>query len=670
MKAVNTSNIFFILVLLWVVILTPAAYWGEDYKHFSNEFLGENSQTVSREADSLALVEFYQKTGGEQWITPWDLKKPMEQWSGVVLNSFGCVKCIDLDGDPNCSAQKKGGNGLKGEMPDLKLPFLEHLFLAGNQLSGQIPDFENLPYLLTLQLCCNRFTGTIPDFNYLPRLNSLELDYNSLSGEIPDFESLSNLENLYLSNNQLEGSIPNFQNLPKLKRLYLHKNQLSGKFPSFSPTELGRIILANNHLEGSIESLSNLQKLTHLNLANNRLNGTLNFLGELAFLRSIILAQNDFSGVLPDLDNMAYVVEIDLSNNQLKGAIPKLSSPALKTLLLENNAFDEAKEWRNLTTLSICSLSGNCLSFEDLNTYKNWLKKPADYQIQTLSHKDTLIEINMGEKLVLSLDADSKTESNIYQWYHDDKLVEGQNEEGDLVIGKVKKGNWGQYQCVITNAAFPGLELKSRKFVVTEPSEIEVYEAPVLKNDFLSFDQNQDHLYHFDVTENDDLKDGIHLNIQPLSTPEVGTLTSLDDGNFELRLPPGFDGIIDFEYEVCNLQKEGLCDVGIVEVEIRKSEEQTWDFIVPGNFSPNSGKHNDTYMIPALEQEPEKFTNPQLIIYNRNGQPVFDQKPYKNEWQGTYNESDVPLPTGVYYYQFIWEDEGMQMKTGALMLVR
>ncbi|MFT5747027.1 MAG: gliding motility-associated-like protein [Saprospiraceae bacterium] len=670
MNTMNMSNILFFLALFLIGIGISSAYWVENFENFSIEFLGETNRTFSREADSLTLVDFYQKTGGNDWTIQWDLDEPMEKWNGVVLNSFGGVKCIDLDGDPNCNAQKKGGNGLKGAMPNLKLPFLEHLFLAGNQLNGQLPNFENLSKLLTLQLCCNHFSGTIPNFEHLARLNSLELDYNSLTGTVPNFKTLSNLENLYLSNNKLEGTIPNFQNLSNLKRLYLHKNQLSGAFPNFSTPELGRLILADNNIEGSIEFIASLKKLTQLNLANNRLNGTLQSLAKLPYLKSVVLAQNEFSGSLPNLDNLTHIVEIDLSNNQLDGAIPKLSSASLKTVLLENNAFNKANEWGALPALSVCSLSGNCLSFEYLNTYKKWLKKPKDYQIQTLSFKDTLIETNLDETLTLNLDLDSKTKSNIYKWYHDDKPVDAKTDKDHLFIEKIKTGNLGQYHCVITNADFPKLELRSRRFIVAKKDEMEVLTTPILENDFLSFEYDESNIYTFDVTENDDLKNIKHLDIQSLSTPKVGMLTSLDDGTFELRLPPGFSGIIDFEYKVCNLKRDRLCDVGIVEIEIEKPAETIGDFTLPGNFSPNSGNGNDTYIITALKNKPKEFTNPQLIVYNRNGQPVYNQKQYQNDWQGTYQESNTPLPMGIYYYQFIWENEGTRMKTGALMLIR
>lgn len=670
MKTIESSNSLFLIIFLLIIIGTPSAYIGTEYENFSNEILRESNTLSNRKADSLALIDFYYKKGGEQWNIQWDFERPMSSWFGVTLNSFGCVKCLDLDGDPNCNAKKKGGNGLKGTIVDLNLPFLEHLFLAGNQLSGKIPDFRYLPNLLTLQLSCNRFTGAIPNFGNLPRLNSLELDYNQLTGKIPGFQELKNLENLYLSNNELMDAIPDFDQLKNLKRLYLHKNQLRGSFPSLSSPKLERLILADNQLEGSIKSVVNLKKLTHLNLSNNNWNGTLEFLNLMPLLKSIVLAGNKFSGLIPDLQNLVYLVEIDLSNNQLTNAIPKFNSTSLRTILLSNNYFAGSRNQTELPALSTCSLSGNCLNFDDLMPYKKWLVKPEFYQPQSPATKDTLLEVSLGEEIVLKYDIHSNAKENIYKWYHNDKLIDSKKHHEKVIIESIIKENLGVYYCKITNPKFPSLELKSRQFIVDNIEDIEILSAPVLKNDFLNFDYAESNNYAFDVTENDTLIGTHHWDIQMISTPGIGMLTSFEDGTFELEVPPGFNGIIDFEYEICYLKQEDLCDVGIVEIQIKEPNTNDWNFLLPGNFSPNNGAHHETYVIPALLKEPEKFQYPQLIIYNRNGQAVFNQKPYKNNWKGTYQKSKIPLPMGIYYYQFIWENDGRHIKTGALMLIR
>jgi len=78
----------------------------------------------SRTQDSLALVDFFDKTNGSNWTNIWDFNQPMDTWFGVQFNSFGRVKCLDLDGNSACNAVKNKGNNLLGEMPDIDLPYL------------------------------------------------------------------------------------------------------------------------------------------------------------------------------------------------------------------------------------------------------------------------------------------------------------------------------------------------------------------------------------------------------------------------------------------------------------------------------------------------------------------------------------------------------------------
>ncbi|MDB5134288.1 MAG: type sorting protein [Mucilaginibacter sp.] len=65
---------------------------------------------------------------------------------------------------------------------------------------------------------------------------------------------------------------------------------------------------------------------------------------------------------------------------------------------------------------------------------------------------------------------------------------------------------------------------------------------------------------------------------------------------------------------------------------------------IPNTFSPNNDGINDYWDIDALIAFPESTT----MIYNRNGQKVYQSKGYNKSWDGTYNNS--PLPTGTYYY--------------------
>ena len=73
---------------------------------------------------------------------------------------------------------------------------------------------------------------------------------------------------------------------------------------------------------------------------------------------------------------------------------------------------------------------------------------------------------------------------------------------------------------------------------------------------------------------------------------------------------------------------------------------------IPSVFTPNGDGANDYFIIPGIEG----FEDNSLVIYDRNGNMVFNQAPYKNGFNGVtngtafINSQDGFLPTGTYYY--------------------
>ena len=65
---------------------------------------------------------------------------------------------------------------------------------------------------------------------------------------------------------------------------------------------------------------------------------------------------------------------------------------------------------------------------------------------------------------------------------------------------------------------------------------------------------------------------------------------------------------------------------------------------IPNAFSPNGDGVNDTWHILQLSN----YTNANVTVFNRNGQPVYKSIGYLTEWDGNYNGQ--PLPVGTYYY--------------------
>lgn len=69
-------------------------------------------------------------------------------------------------------------------------------------------------------------------------------------------------------------------------------------------------------------------------------------------------------------------------------------------------------------------------------------------------------------------------------------------------------------------------------------------------------------------------------------------------------------------------------------------------------ITPNFDGSNDYFTVPNLNVKDKN----ELIVTNRYGSIIFQQKGYVNTWAGTTSDN-VPLPQGVYYYVFIRNDK-------------
>ena len=386
----------------------------------------EGVKVDAHEEDSLALVAFYNSSGGPTtWLNQagW-LRAPVSEWHGISLDSLGRVSVIDLV-----------DNNLSGELSsDLgKLAHLEHLDLRSywphgatrmhNKIAGAIPEeLGLLTNLKTLNLYWNRFSGTIPkELGKLSKLEILTLSRNDLSGKLPyelanlaqlqvlDLDSnrltghissglgqltnlrlldladngltwqiprelgkLENLEDLVLFDNQLSGEIPiELSGLAQLKRLSLRDNRLVGEIPSAlgQLTNLAKLSLRGNDLTGIIPpQLGGLSKLEWLSLAGNNLTGTIpRELGQLTRLEVLYLGSNSLVGsVPPELGQLGELEWLDLAFNNLSGTIPgelgQLSS--LLSLQLQYNKFTGPipAELGQLSRLQTLWVSENSLS--------------------------------------------------------------------------------------------------------------------------------------------------------------------------------------------------------------------------------------------------------------------------------------------------------------------
>ncbi|KAJ6918042.1 hypothetical protein NC651_012302 [Populus alba x Populus x berolinensis] len=112
---------------------------------------------------------------------------------------------------------------------------LQLLDLSENNLSGYLPLGFYAPYLRHVHLYGNRLTGPLPNAFYnISSLVTLDLGHNNLTGPIPNWiDSLSELSILLLKSNQFNGELPvQLCLLRKLSILDLSENNFSGLLPS------------------------------------------------------------------------------------------------------------------------------------------------------------------------------------------------------------------------------------------------------------------------------------------------------------------------------------------------------------------------------------------------------------------------------------------------------
>ncbi len=69
-------------------------------------------------------------------------------------------------------------------------------------------------------------------------------------------------------------------------------------------------------------------------------------------------------------------------------------------------------------------------------------------------------------------------------------------------------------------------------------------------------------------------------------------------------------------------------------------------------FTPNGDNYNDCFIITNLQAYPNDYPNNELIVYNSNGQIVYQARPYRNDWCGRDREGKE-LPIGSYGYVYV-----------------
>lgn len=202
----------------------------------------------------------------------------------------------------NLRAFNASGNQLTGALPSWigELTQLSELSVGENRLGGPLPaGLATLENLGVLALDQNEFTGPLPDFTRLTQLQHLFLAGNQFTGRIPDsIGALTALVNLSIGSNALTGPLPRaIGNLVNVEYFDVSENSLDGPIPA----EIGlvkrayNISLHSNRFSGAIpRELGDLsENLLYLSLSFNALRGPIP--SEITKLVNLEDGRSDFS---------------------------------------------------------------------------------------------------------------------------------------------------------------------------------------------------------------------------------------------------------------------------------------------------------------------------------------------------------------------------------------
>ncbi|HKE49483.1 MAG TPA: hypothetical protein VKB52_15565 [Rhodanobacteraceae bacterium] len=180
---------------------------------------------------------------------------------------------------------------------------------AGNAWTGVVCD-PGTGHVVEILLAGNNLTGSLPDLRGLPEVHYFDFDFNAIGGTLASahLESLAQLDTFHAVHNLLRGTIPSLQSLSLLQEFIVSENELTGPLPDIDGlTLLGNFDVSYNFLSGPIPSATvdgapgfdGLPNLREFTVSHNELTGSIPYLGHLHALTAFRVGDNRLSGVLP-----------------------------------------------------------------------------------------------------------------------------------------------------------------------------------------------------------------------------------------------------------------------------------------------------------------------------------------------------------------------------------
>ena len=228
------------------------------------------------------------------------------------------------------------------------------------------------------------------------------------------------------------------------------------------------------------------------------------------------------------------------------------------------------------------------------------------------------------------------------------------NQNGAFTFVPQENFNGNVPQVSYTVSDVEGLTSSANLNITVTP----VNDPPVAVAD--SFDAKENTKLEANILSNDfDIEgDAITLDAIPVQSPAHGELTITSNGDITYQPVIDFIGSDTFTYQICDNGNPALCSLGTVTILVGK--DPNCNVFVPNVFTPNGDGVHDYLKVRCLYN----YENPEMQIFNRNGNLVFKKDHYGNLdfwgsedqafWNGRseskLNLMNDELPVGTYYY--------------------
>jgi gliding motility-associated-like protein len=172
---------------------------------------------------------------------------------------------------------------------------------------------------------------------------------------------------------------------------------------------------------------------------------------------------------------------------------------------------------------------------------------------------------------------------------------------------------------------------------------VSIIGQPIVVND--NYETNR--LLNGNVITNDTLTRGQKYTVTLMSNVGSGTLVLNRDGSFIYNPTVDSAQTVSFVYKVCYDACPSSCQIGICYIKLTSNRklEQTATNVI----TPNGDGVNETLTILNFDGNAVDNRS-EITVYNQWGDVVYRAAPYRNDWEGKFQ--DRPLPDGTYYFVF------------------